>query len=68
MEEMLQQVMERAGLDEEKAQQAIDAMMDFLKDRLPEPIAGQLESLLGGEDGGGLDDIMGKLGGLLGGR
>lgn len=65
MEGLLQQVMDKAGLDEEKAQQAIDAMMDFLRDRLPEPLAGQLEAMLGGEDGPDLGGLMDQLGGLF---
>jgi len=46
----------------------VNTVLDFLKDRLPEPIAGQLNSVLGGaksEQGG---DIGSTIGGILGRR
>ena len=72
MDELLKTVQEKTGLDLEQAQGAIEAVMGFISDKLPEPIASQIEGLLGGDgdgDGGGgivekLTD-MGK--GLLGG-
>lgn len=77
MEELLKAVAEKTGLPADKAQGAIEAVLDFLKDKLPEPIAGQLENFIGGGDGDdsgegdGLGDLLdkgkGMLGGLLGG-
>ena len=76
MDELLKAVADKTGLPADKAQGAIDAVLDFLKDKLPEPIAGQLENFIGGGDGdsgegGGIGDLLdkgkGMLGGLMGG-
>lgn len=76
MEELLKAVAEKTGLPADKAQGAIEAVFEFLQDKLPEPIAGQLENFMGGgdgeefSDGGGIGDLLdkgkGMLGGLLG--
>lgn len=74
MDELIKQVSERTGIGEEKAREAVKTVMGFLKDRLPSPIAGQVESLLGGAGdtiagaGGAIaDQAGGMLGGILGG-
>ena len=76
MEELLNTVAEKTGLPLDKAQGAIDAVMDFIKDKLPAPIASQVEKLVagGGDAAGGLTDKLGdvtggltdKLGGMFG--
>jgi hypothetical protein len=73
MDELLKTVQDKTGLDLEQAQGAIEAVLGFIKDKLPGPIASQLEGLIGGGDGdgdgGGLMDKLGDLGkGLLGGN
>ncbi len=72
MDDLLKTVQEKTGLSLEQAQGAIDAVLDFVKDKLPAPIASQLEGLMGGgsdgDDDGGLMDKIGDMGkGLLGG-
>lgn len=76
MEELLNTVAEKTGLPLDKAQGAIDAVMDFIKDKLPAPIASQVEKLVagGGDVVGGITDKLGdgtggvrdKLGGMFG--
>ena len=74
MDELVKQVAERTGISEAQAQTAVTTVLGFLKSRLPEPIAGQLDGLLGGAAGaaGGLagqaGDLLGGLGGMLGGN
>lgn len=78
MEELIRQVTERTGISPEQAQTAVTTVLGFLKTRLPEPIAGQLEGFLGGGAGaagdvvGGLGgaagSVLGGLGGMLGGN
>jgi len=74
MDELIKQVVERTGISESQAQTAVTTVLGFLRTRLPEPIAGQLDGLLGGAVGaaGGLagsaGDILGGLGGMLGGK
>ena len=43
MEELINIVVEKTGLPEEQAKMAVDAVLDFVKDKLPEPIAAQVE-------------------------
>ena len=70
MDELVQQVAQKANLPPDKAMQAARAAIEFLDDRLPPPIRGNLDRLLGegGGQGGGPDlgDVAGKLGGLFG--
>ena len=68
MEELIKQVSAKAGISEDQARSAVSTVVDFLKDRLPEPIAGQLENVMSGEGGGiggAVGDIAGKVGGLF---
>ncbi|HYP53058.1 MAG TPA: hypothetical protein VEQ42_05930 [Pyrinomonadaceae bacterium] len=71
MEELIRQVSERAGIDEGKARAAVETVVGFLKDKLPAPVAGQLDGVLGGASGGGgladqAGNLMGGLGGMFG--
>jgi len=68
MDEVVKMVAEKTGLSEEMAKVAVDVVIGFLKDKLPAPIAGQLDSVLGGAAGGGVDleDLAKGLGGFLG--
>ena len=74
MEEIIKQVTERAGISEAQARTAVETVLGFLKNRLPEPLAGQLEGFVGGASGaaGGLADtagnVLGGLGGMFGGK
>lgn len=63
MDELVQLVAERAGISEDAARTAVVTVLGFLKERLPAPIAGQLDNAL---EGGGLADAAKGLGGLLG--
>jgi hypothetical protein len=70
MDELIAAIAERTGLPAEKAKDAAQAALDFLKDKLPEPIAGQIEGFLAGRAGDIGDAVAGvtdKLKGLLGG-
>ncbi len=72
---MLELVQEKAGISADQARQAIEAVVGFMKDKLPGPLGDQLSKLVEGEDdedgddegGGMLGGITDKLGGLLGG-
>ena len=67
MDELVKMVSEKAGIPEATARQAVEIVLNFLKDKLPAPIAGQIDGILGsGGAAGGLGDIAGGLGGLLG--
>jgi hypothetical protein len=79
MEELIRQVAERTGISEAQAQTAVITVLGFIKGRLPEPLAGQLDGFLGGGAsgaegglvgglGGAAGDVLGGLGSLLGGN
>ncbi len=69
MDELIKQVVSRTGISEEQARTAVTTVLDFVKDKLPAPIASQIDSAITGEGGGGvggtLGDLASKAGGLL---
>ncbi len=68
MNQLVQLVVERTGIGEDKAQKAVETVVGFLKERLPGGVGGQLDSIVGGQGGGGgLGDIASGLGGMMGG-
>jgi len=70
MNPLIKTVAERAGIDESQAAKAIEVIVEQLKDKLPGPIAGQIEGFLGGDEsdgdgnGSGVPDLGGALGGI----
>lgn len=78
MDELIKQVSQRAGISEDKAREAVNTVVGFLKERLPAPIAGQVDGVLDGAGGtiagvGGAiadkaGDVIGDLGGMFGGK
>ena len=65
MDELVKMVADRVGISEAQAKQAVEMTLAFLKDKLPEPIAGQLDAALEG-DVSSLGDLAGGLGKLFG--
>ena len=65
MDELIKLVSEKTGLPEDKARQATETVIGYLKDNLPDPIAGQIDKAL---SGGGVDveGLAKGLGGMLG--
>ncbi len=63
MEDLIRQITEKFDIDADKAEGIVGTVADFAKDKLPEPIAGQVSKLLGGSEGGGESSDAG--GGLL---
>ena len=70
MDKLLELVQEKAGISADQAQKAIEAVVGFMKDKLPGPIGDQLSKLVdGGDDEGGGDDRpRGRARGGRGGR
>lgn len=69
MDELIKRVSERTGIGEDKAKQAVETVVGFLKERLPEPIAGHVDSVLNSSGGMIADkagDLLGGLSGLFG--
>ena len=66
MDELIKLVVEKTGISEEMAKVAVNTVLEFLKDRLPEPLAGRLDDVIEGADLTGIGDLVSGLGGLLG--
>ena len=64
MEELIKQVVQKTGISEDQAKQAVKTVLDFLKQKLPAPIAAQLDGVLSG----GMPDLSKGIGGLFGGK
>jgi uncharacterized protein (DUF2267 family) len=65
MEELAQLVSAKAGITPEQARAAIETVLGFLKERLPEPIAAQVEALLMGGSGS-VENVTNAVKGLSG--
>ena len=80
MEELVALVSKKTGLNKEQATTAVTIVLDFVKSKLPAPVATQIDSVLSGSgalgaaanalDDGKIDasDAANLLGGLLGGK
>jgi hypothetical protein len=67
MDELVKVLGQKFGLKEETAKQVVTTVTEFLKKKLPAPIASQIDGLL---TGGATDlgNLARGLGGLLGGK
>jgi len=65
MDDLIKTVSEKTGLSEDMAKQVVSVVLDYVKDKLPDSIAGQVDSFLEG-NGPDLGSLAGGLGGLLG--
>ena len=69
MDELIAAIAAKAELPPDKAEQAAGAALDFIKDKLPEPIASQIEGFLSGNTegiGDALGGVSDKLKGMFG--
>jgi hypothetical protein len=71
MDKLIALVSEKTGIDAGKARTAVETVLNFLKTKLPEPLAGQLDAAVGGGSGGESGDPVGdaakKIGGMFSG-
>lgn len=68
MDELINQVAAKTGLPADQAKAAVDHVIAFIKEKLPEPLRGQIDGFLSGGGGANLGDIAGKIGGMFGGK
>ena len=70
MDELIKQITQRTPLNAAQAAQVVEMVVGFLKERLPAPMAAQVDTLLagGGSALGGAMDMLGNLGGMFGGE
>ena len=69
MNELINQITQRTGISESQAQQAVQIVTNFLKQRLPGPAASQLDNFIGqgGQGGKSMGQAGQNLGGMFGG-
>ncbi|NLG96566.1 MAG: hypothetical protein GX491_04315 [Chloroflexi bacterium] len=65
MDELVKLVSQKTGIGEDKARVAVTTVLNFLKERLPAPIASQIDGVLSGK---GIGDVTKGLGGIFGGK
>jgi len=74
MNELIKMLVDQLELDDAVAKQAVEIVIGFVKDKLPNVIGDQLENILDGEDDGGVMDQIANMvegniqsgGGILG--
>jgi nucleoid DNA-binding protein len=64
MNELIQKIVDQSGISEESATQAVNAVIDYVKQHAPAPIASQLETYLTDDTAA---SVVGSAGGMLGG-
>ena len=68
MEELIRRVSEQAGISEDQARSAVNAVAGFLKEKVPPAYSGYIDNFLSGGsggEGGGISNL-GGLGGMFG--
>ena len=70
MDELVKLVADKVGLSPNVAQQAVEVVMSFMKEKVPGQIADQLTGLLDGNasTGGVMSGLTDKLGDIMGGQ
>jgi hypothetical protein len=67
MDELVAVVSKKTGLSTEQAKSVVGIVLDFLKKKLPAPIAGEVDAILSGK-GPDLGEAANMLGSLFGGK
>jgi hypothetical protein len=66
VDELIKLVSQKTGISEEMAKTAVETVIGYLKQKLPAPIASQMDSVLGGGAAQGAEGLVKGLGGILG--
>lgn len=66
MDELVKLVAQKTGLPEAQAKAAAETVIKYLKDKLPAPLAGQIDGVLAGGAAGTANDLLKNVGGLFG--
>jgi hypothetical protein len=66
MDELINLVVQKTGLPADGARKAVDTVIEYLKARLPGPLAGQVDGLLNNAGGAGLRDLAKSVSDLFG--
>jgi len=70
MDMLVKMVAQKTGISESQAKTAVETVMSFMQDKLPDGMASQVIAMLQDDSKGGKDDMMsglaGKIGGMFG--
>ena len=70
MDQLISLITQRTGISADQARGAVNMVLEFLKERLPGPVAAQVESLLSGKGTestpGMAEKVLGGLGSFFG--
>jgi nucleoid DNA-binding protein len=66
VDELVKLVTQKAGISNVQAEKAVKTVMAFLKEKLPAPVADQVEGALNGKESPDVGDLGNALGGVLG--
>lgn len=61
MNPLVNQIAERTGIGQDKAQQAVDITLNFLKSKLPGSVSGHLDSIVQGGSAEGASGVTEKV-------
>ncbi len=66
-DELIKMVADKVGISQDKASTAVDTVLGYVKNKLPQGISSQIDNVVGGgsSSGGGVTDAIG---GILGGN
>ena len=67
MDELVNQVVQKTGISQDQANQAVQTVIGYLKNKLPGPVASQLDNVLGGQGQSSSGGVMGQAGQAIGG-
>ena len=68
MDELVALVSKKTGLSKDQATAAVKVVLDFIKSKLPAPIAAEVDAVLSGTTADVGSEAANLLGGLLGGK
>lgn len=67
MDQLIQQITTKTGISDQQAREAVQVVAGFLKEKLPAPIAGQVDGVLGNADAANMaGQAFDTLGGMFG--
>jgi nucleoid DNA-binding protein len=64
MDELVKLVSQKTGISQDQAKVAVELVVKFIKEKLPSPLAAQIDGLLSGS--GNPSDLLKNVGGLFG--
>lgn len=67
VDELVNQVVQKTGISQDQATQAVQTVIGYLKNKLPGPVASQLDNVLGGQGQSSSGGMMGQAGQAIGG-